>query len=100
MHHESRRPDRVNHAAQPPEGRLDVSRIFEGTRLVIVGGTGFLGKVFWSMLLDRYPNVGRLFLVVRPKPGVPPEARFWADIATSEAVEPLKHAHGERFEAF
>ena len=47
--------------------RLDVTRIFEGARLVVLGGTGFLGKVFWSMLLDRYPGIGRIYLVVRPK---------------------------------
>ena len=49
--------------------RLDVERMLEGARLVVVGGTGFLGKVFWSMLLDRYPKVGRIFLVVRPRGG-------------------------------
>ena len=40
-----------------------------GARLVVLGGTGFLGKVFWSMLLDRYPGVGRIYLLVRPKDG-------------------------------
>ena len=79
---------------------LDVSRILEGSRLVIVGGTGFLGKVFWSMLLDRYPEVGRLFVVVRARSGreETPETRFWSEVATSDAVEPLRRAYGARFE--
>ena len=59
---------------------LDVARIVEGARLVVLGGTGFLGKVFWSMLLDRYPGVGRIYLVVRPKHGGTPESRFWAEV--------------------
>jgi long-chain acyl-CoA synthetase len=79
---------------------LDVSRIVEGSRLVVLGGTGFLGKVFWSMLLDRYPGVGKIFLVVRPKGGGTPETRFWAEIATSESLEPLRARHGDGFEAF
>jgi long-chain acyl-CoA synthetase len=79
---------------------LDVSRMLEGSRLVVIGGTGFLGKVFWSMLLDRYPEVGRIFLVVRRKGAGTPEERFANDIASSEALDPLRRAHGEGFEAF
>ncbi len=80
---------------------LDVSRILGDARIVILGGTGFLGKVFWSMLLDRYPGIGRVYLVVRPKGGADtPEARFWREIATSEALDPLRSAHGAGFEAF
>jgi long-chain acyl-CoA synthetase len=80
---------------------LDVARIFDGARLLILGGTGFLGKVFWSMLLDRYPAVGRIYLVVRPSDAAgDPVARFWSEIATSEAFGPLRKTHGECFDAF
>jgi long-chain acyl-CoA synthetase len=83
-----------------PGGTLDVARIVDGARIVAIGGTGFLGKLFWAMLLDRYPNVGRIFLVVRPRFGGTPEDRFWREIATSEALLPLRRARGEGFEAF
>ncbi len=83
------------------DGTLDVSRILGGARIVILGGTGFLGKVFWSMLLDRYPGIDRIYLVVRPKTATgTPEARFWSEIATSEALAPLRNTHGDGFEAF
>src|SRR5882762_8806903 len=84
------------------DGTLDVAHIVDGARLVVIGGTGFLGKVFWAMLLDRYPNVGRIFLVVRPKgPGIgTPEDRFWSETASSEPLAPLRRAHGEDFRAF
>ena len=39
----------------PARPRLEVDRLFTGVRLVVLGGTGFVGKVFWLMLLDRYP---------------------------------------------
>jgi long-chain acyl-CoA synthetase len=82
------------------EAALDVSRIVEGARIVVFGGTGFLGKMFWAMLADRYPNLGRLFLVVRPKGQGSPETRFWSETAESEVLEPLRRAHGSGFEAF
>ena len=52
------------------------------------------------MLLDRYPVVERIYLVVRPKAGSTPEARFWSEIAGSEALGPLRRAHGDGYEAF
>ena len=79
---------------------LDVLDVLRGTRIVVIGGTGFLGKVFWSMLLDRYPEVERIYLVVRPKGGGTPEARFWRDIAPGEVTEPLRKTHGDGFDAF
>jgi long-chain acyl-CoA synthetase len=79
---------------------LDVSRLLEGSRLLVIGGTGFLGRVFWTMLLDRYPEVGRLFVVVRAKGSRSPEARFWGEIAAHEVLEPLRRAHGAGYDAF
>jgi long-chain acyl-CoA synthetase len=79
---------------------LDVSRELDGARLVVLGGTGFLGKIFWAMLVHRYPNVGRIYLVVRPKARGTPDARFWAETAPSEVFAPLRKDHGEGFEAF
>ena len=82
------------------QGSLDVTRILDGVRVVVLGGTGFLGKLFWSMLIDRYPNVGTVYVVVRPKNGLSPDARFWTEIAASETLEPLRRTHGNHFEGF
>nr|MBK7064490.1 SDR family oxidoreductase [Deltaproteobacteria bacterium] len=71
---------------------LDVSKILEGSRIIVVGGTGFLGKVWLSLLLCHYPDVGKVFLVVRSKGSQDSEARFWTDIAPSE---PLRAAARE-----
>jgi long-chain acyl-CoA synthetase len=77
---------------------LDVSSLFRGVRLLVIGGTGFLGKIFWVLLLDRYPEVGTIYLVVRPGKGGTSEQRFWSQIATSRVLEPLRRQHGAGFE--
>lgn len=79
---------------------LDIESVFDGATILILGGTGFLGKLFWAMLVERYPNVGRLYVVVRPKRGGTPESRFWEEIATSESLQSLRRVHGDRYEGF
>jgi long-chain acyl-CoA synthetase len=83
---------------RPP---LVPSRVLAGKRFVVVGGTGFLGKVWVSMLLHRFPEVAHLYLLVRPKEGQSAEERFWSQIATSPVFDPLREKYpGEGFEAF
>jgi long-chain acyl-CoA synthetase len=80
--------------------RLELERVLAGRKLVVVGGTGFLGKVWWAFLLSRYPDVVRLYLVVRPKGAESAEQRFWTEIAESPVLRPLRDAYGPGFEAF
>ena len=82
-------------------GPLVPSRVLAGQRLVVVGGTGFLGKVWVSMLLHRFPEIAHLYLLVRPKADQTPEERFWAHIATSPVFDPVREQHpGEAYDAF
>lgn len=83
-----------------PKPPLDLGRLLAGRRLVVVGGTGFLGKVWWTFLLYHYPEVERIFLVVRPRGNHGAEQRFWKDVVGSELMLPLRQRHGARFEAF
>ncbi len=77
------------------------SKLFRGAKLVVIGGTGFLGKVWVSMLLHRFPDIGHLYLLVRPKADQTAEERFWSQIASSATFDPIREAHpGAEFEAF
>jgi len=87
-------------AAATPIPTLDVGAQLEGARLLVLGGTGFLGKIFWVMLLDRYPQIGKIFLLVRKSAKETSEQRFWSTIATSEALDPLRKKHGDGLDAF
>src|SRR5690606_4888540 len=44
----------VEHSNGSP---LRLRELYDGKRLVVIGGTGFLGKVWWSLLLDRLPEI-------------------------------------------
>ncbi len=80
--------------------QLDVGAEVRGKRFVVFGGTGFLGKVWLAMLLERYPEIGHLYLLVRARKDQTPEQRFWKSIATSEVMRSLKASQGDNYEAF
>jgi long-chain acyl-CoA synthetase len=87
-------------APATPIPALDLKAQFEGSRLLVLGGTGFLGKIFWVMLLARYPSLGRIYLLVRKSKTKTSVERFWSEIATSECLEPLRTLYGDGFKAF
>jgi long-chain acyl-CoA synthetase len=86
--------------AAPHAAPLDVARTLSGRTLLFTGATGFVGKVALSMLLDRYPDVARVFVLVRPGAGGTAEARFFDKVAPSRPFDPLRARHGAGFDAF
>ncbi|MBI5495120.1 MAG: AMP-binding protein [Deltaproteobacteria bacterium] len=44
---------------------IDVEKTLAGKELLVLGGTGFVGKVTVSLLLARYPGIGKLHLLMR-----------------------------------
>ena len=93
--------------SSPSQERLDVRAQLDGARLLVMGGTGFLGKVFVCMLLARFPEVGHVYLVVRPRKRADgsirqdSQARFWKEIASSPVFEPLRAQYpGPAYDAF
>jgi long-chain acyl-CoA synthetase len=80
--------------------RLDVSEIFRDKNVMLIGSTGFVGKVALSMLLHRYPEVGRVYCLVRPGAGNTADERFYKKVAASEVFDPVREVHGDDFEPF
>ncbi|MEM7449156.1 MAG: SDR family oxidoreductase [Myxococcota bacterium] len=79
---------------------LDPIRSFEGKHIVLTGVTGFLGKVWLTMLLDFLPSVQRVSVVCRKKTGSSASERFAELVDTSPALTPLRRRHGARFRDF
>jgi long-chain acyl-CoA synthetase len=80
--------------------RIDVTQTLTGKNILLIGTTGFVGKVALSMLLHRYPEIGKVFCLVRPGAGNTADERFYKKVATSEAFDPLRDVHGANYEAF
>lgn len=84
----------------PAPGALDVRATLAGKRILVTGATGFVGKVTLTLLLHRYPEVGRVFVLVRPGTGGSAEARFFDKVVASHPFDPLRLELGDRFDAF
>jgi long-chain acyl-CoA synthetase len=79
---------------------LSPSEIFNGSRILFLGGTGFVGKVCLSMLLYRFPNVGRIYLMVRAGSDADSATRFWDIVHSSPVFNPLRERYGAALEGF
>lgn len=73
---------------------LSVREIYRGRHVFVLGATGFLGKVLLSMLLRNFPEVGRIYVMVRRGTGTSSEARFWDHVVPSHTFDPLREQHG------
>ena len=74
---------------------LDIGQTLSGKRILFIGGTGFVGKVAMSMLLCKYPTLGKLFALVRPGSGYTAETRFFNKIAKSRPFDPVWQTFGD-----
>ncbi|HYX30212.1 MAG TPA: AMP-binding protein [Pyrinomonadaceae bacterium] len=80
--------------------KLSPSEIFNGRRIFLIGGTGFLGKVTLSMLLHRFANIGRVYVTVRARSQEESETRFWNNVISAEPFDPVRERYGRAFEDF
>lgn len=79
---------------------LHPSELFDGKSILLSGTTGFLGKVVMSLLLTRYPNIRKIYTLIRPGISESASQRFAKSVATSPALQPLSQKYGDGLEAF
>lgn len=80
--------------------KLSPTEIYEGRKVFLIGSTGFLGKVTLSMLLHRFPNIGRVYVTVRARSQEESEARFWNNVITTPPFDPLRERYGNALDGF
>jgi len=87
--------------AVPKEaGDWSVDGTYDGLGILVTGTTGFLGKVYASMLLRFHPDLEQLYLLVRSQPEQTADERFFDHISGSPVFDPLRDIYGEAFDEF
>ncbi len=80
--------------------KLSPTEIYKDRRIFLIGSTGFLGKVTLSMLLHRFPNIGKVYVTVRARSQEESETRFWNSVITAPPFDPLRERYGNALEGF
>jgi alcohol-forming fatty acyl-CoA reductase len=71
---------------------------YGGKAILLTGGTGFLGTALVEKILRSVPDLGRLYLVVRPSKDKSAETRFHKDVLGSAAFRRLREEIGDEFD--
>lgn len=79
---------------------FSVRRAFAGKQVMLIGVTGFIGKVWLANTLLDLPDVRRIYLLIRRQKSSPGERRFQKMIEDSPVFDPLYERYGERFADF
>jgi thioester reductase-like protein len=74
---------------------ISIRQTYAGRHVLVAGGSGFLGKVWLAMVLQRIPDVGRVYVLLRGK-GRGVKERFEKLFNEGYVFAPLHEQHGER----
>jgi len=79
-----------------PQGTGEISAIdaFANKTILLLGGTGFVGKVLLAMVLDRFPELKHLVVQVRRKKNVSGEERFYSEVLQSPPLRTIVERMG------
>src|SRR5438105_6388554 len=80
--------------------KLSPTEIYKDRKIFLIGSTGFLGKVTLSLLLHRFPDVGRVYVTVRARSQEESETRFWNNVITAPPFDPLRERYGDALDGF
>ncbi len=76
---------------------VNVATTLEQHEILLTGGSGFLGKVLLALLLDRYPSLKHLHVLVRPRGDATAEERFAREVLASPPLEEIVKRRGPAF---
>src|SRR5712664_644055 len=84
----------------PRVQRLSVRENLANRHLLLIGVTGFIGKVWLIDLLENIPNIGKITLLIRRNRTTSARRRFEKIVEESPALDTLQERHGRKLGAF
>ena len=90
----------VHFDGQMPSQGFSVRRAFARKHVMLIGVTGFIGKVWLANTLLDLPEVERIYLLIRRQKSNPAERRFEKMIEESPVFDPLFERHGDNLPSF
>jgi len=102
----AKRPEATNHRAlvvfnrKPVSEPLSVLRTLKGKNILLVGVTGFIGKVWLAQLLSEVPQIGKIYLLVRRQRTTTAQRRVEKIFEESPVFDRLQEQLGDGFADF
>lgn len=81
-------------------GNLSMLESHAGKTVLLIGFTGFIGKVWLAKVLQELPDVGKVFLLIRRQRSTTSLRRFEKIADESPVFDKLQEIHGENFSKF
>src|SRR5712671_6684552 len=89
----------------PKPSTFSIRSFFSGKGVLLTGSTGFLAKAVAEKLLRDLPEIGQIYLLIRPRvkadgSRVDPRERLRDEILRNSAFGRLREKFGDGFEAY
>ena len=93
-------PAVVPFGSAPHVDRLSVRRALAGKHILLIGVTGFIGKVWMVDLLEQIPDIGKITLLIRRNRTTTAQRRFEKIVEESPTLDGLQKQYGARLGEF
>jgi hypothetical protein len=84
----------------PRVEKLSVRGTLANRHIMLIGVTGFIGKVWLVNLLENIPEIGKITLLIRRNRTTSAQRRFEKIVEESPAFDPLQERYGRNLGAF
>ena len=84
----------------PRVGRLSVKETLANRHILLIGVTGFIGKVWLVDILENVPNIGKITLLIRRNRTTSAQRRFEKIVEESPTFDGLQERYGRHLGTF
>jgi alcohol-forming fatty acyl-CoA reductase len=93
-------PAVVPFESAPRVDRLSIRNVLSGKHILLIGVTGFIGKVWMVDLLEQIPDIAKITLLIRRNRTTTAQRRFERIVEESPTLDGLQKQYGPRLGDF